>query len=69
MVKVNLGFCKECNQNINKDKSINWKKMKTNWKPDSLAKGATFSFTFDKPGTYTYICSIHPTMKGTVIVK
>jgi len=39
------------------------------WKSDSLAKGATFSFTFDKAGTYTYICSIHPTMKGTVIVK
>ena len=39
------------------------------WKSDSLVKGATFSFTFDKAGTYTYICSIHPTMKGTVIVK
>jgi plastocyanin len=39
------------------------------WKSDSLAKGANFSFTFDKAGTYTYICSIHPTMKGTVIVK
>jgi plastocyanin len=29
----------------------------------------TFSFTFDKPGTYKYICSIHPFMSGTIIVQ
>jgi amicyanin len=28
-----------------------------------------FSFTFTKPGTYEYFCSLHPHMKGTVIVK
>lgn len=28
-----------------------------------------FSFTFDKPGTYHYICTIHPRMLGSVIVK
>ena len=39
------------------------------WKSESLAKDATFSFTFDKAGTYTYICSVHPSMKGTIIVK
>lgn len=39
------------------------------WKSGSLGKGATFSFSFDKAGTYTYICSIHPSMKGTIIVK
>jgi plastocyanin len=39
------------------------------WKSESLAKGATFSHTFDKAGTYTYICKIHTTMKGTIIVK
>jgi plastocyanin len=39
------------------------------WKSDSLAKGASFSYTFDKAGTYTYICSVHPAMTGTIIVK
>jgi plastocyanin len=34
-----------------------------------LAKGAGFTFTFDKAGTYTYHCSIHPSMKGTVVVQ
>lgn len=29
---------------------------------------ATFSFTFTKPGTYDYVCSIHPVMHGTVLV-
>ena len=33
-----------------------------------LQKGHTFSHTFGSPGTYAYICSIHPFMHGTVIV-
>jgi plastocyanin len=27
-----------------------------------------YSFTFAKPGTYTYFCSIHPKMTGKVVV-
>jgi plastocyanin len=33
-----------------------------------LQPGEEFSFVFDQPGTFTYHCSIHPNMKGTVIV-
>jgi len=29
----------------------------------------TFSFTFDKPGTFPYFCSVHPKMTGTVVVQ
>ena len=28
-----------------------------------------YSTVFTKPGTYTYYCSIHPQMTGTVVVK
>jgi plastocyanin len=35
----------------------------------SLATGAAYPFAFTRPGTYTYHCSIHPSMKGTVIVQ
>jgi plastocyanin len=28
-----------------------------------------FSFTFNKPGTYPYFCSIHPKMTGKIIVQ
>jgi plastocyanin len=29
----------------------------------------SFSFKFDKPGTYHYTCSIHPRMVGTIVVQ
>ena len=28
-----------------------------------------FTYQFDKPGTYTYICGLHPFMHGQVVVK
>ena len=39
------------------------------WSSKSLAQGDKFTHTFDKAGTFTYICSIHPSMKGTVVVQ
>ena len=36
---------------------------------DPLSNGASYKFTFTQPGTYTYHCSIHPSMKGTIIVQ
>lgn len=45
---------------VNDDASIKSKVLDTDEK---------FSFTFTKPGTYSYFCSIHPKMKGTVVVK
>jgi amicyanin len=29
----------------------------------------TYSFTFTSPGSFDYICSIHPFMRGTVVVN
>jgi plastocyanin len=34
-----------------------------------LNKGQTYTKTFTTPGTYSYICSIHQYMHGTVVVR
>lgn len=38
------------------------------WSSD-LNPGKSFSFMFNKAGTYTYHCRFHPSMKGTVNVS
>lgn len=35
----------------------------------ALDTDESFSFKFDKPGTYHYACSIHPRMVGTIVVQ
>lgn len=34
-----------------------------------FSQGESESVTFDKPGTYSYHCTPHPNMKGTIIVE
>ncbi|MEV6605293.1 cupredoxin family copper-binding protein [Kutzneria sp. NPDC051319] len=34
----------------------------------TLATGQSWTYTFSQPGTYAYICSIHPDMRAQVIV-
>jgi YVTN family beta-propeller protein len=34
-----------------------------------LLPGAKFARTFDRPGSYDYICSVHPYMSGKVVVR
>ncbi len=33
-----------------------------------LQNGDTFTHTFSQPGTYSYLCTIHPNMHGMVVV-
>jgi plastocyanin len=33
-----------------------------------MGSQATFSHTFATPGTFDYVCSIHPFMHATVVV-
>lgn len=35
----------------------------------ALDTGGDFHFKFDQPGTYHYLCTIHPHMVGTIIVE
>jgi plastocyanin len=39
------------------------------WNSSTLAPGARFSFRFQNAGTFTYHCSLHPNMVGTVTVQ
>lgn len=33
-----------------------------------MGTGASFTHVFSTPGTFDYVCSIHPMMRGTVVV-
>lgn len=35
----------------------------------ALDANESFSFRFEKPGTYHFICSIHPRMTGIIVVQ
>ena len=37
--------------------------------PGALQHGDTFEHTFDKAGTFDYVCTVHPGMEGSVKVK
>jgi plastocyanin len=39
-----------------------------NFRSKPLDTDDKFSFTFDKPGEYSYFCGLHPYMKGKVVV-
>jgi plastocyanin len=34
-----------------------------------IQPGSTYSFTFNKTGSFQYHCSIHTYMRGTIVVK
>jgi plastocyanin len=39
------------------------------FKSELLDTNEKFSFTFTKPGEYSYFCGIHPHMTGKIVVK
>ncbi len=39
------------------------------WSSGLLTAGASFSHTFTDPGVYTYSCTLHPGMTGTIVVN
>ncbi len=41
----------------------------TTFSSSSLGNGESFTYLFDKVGTYSYACSLHPSVTGTITVK
>lgn len=39
------------------------------WDSGGLTRGESFEFTFEEAGEYSYFCTIHPTMEGTITVE
>ncbi len=39
------------------------------FKSGAMDTNESFSFKFDKAGTYHFTCSIHPRMTGTIVVQ
>ncbi len=39
-----------------------------NFKSQNFTQGGTYSYKLDKAGTISYVCTIHPGMKGTITV-
>ena len=35
----------------------------------SMAEGASWTWMADKPGTFDYVCTLHPTMKARLVVQ
>lgn len=53
----------------NSDKQAHTATASGKFDTGSIAPGKTGTAKFDTAGTYTYICSFHPFMKGTIVVK
>jgi len=54
---------------VNKDPFPHTVTSKGNFDSHSIAAGKSWKYTARKAGEFTYICTFHPNMKGTLIVK
>jgi len=48
--------------------TVHFDKGKKTWDSDIMDPGATYSFTFDRRGTYDYVCGLHPDMQAVIEV-
>ena len=39
------------------------------FRSQALDQDESFAFKFDRPGSYKFLCSIHPKMHGVIVVK
>jgi plastocyanin len=57
---------------VNKDDDVHTIKAKDGpemFQSPGLQTGSRYGFTFNRPGTYHYICTVHPYMHGVIVVR
>ncbi len=54
---------------VNEDPAPHTATSEGNFDSGTLGKGQTFSRTFNEAGAFDYICTIHPSMKGRILVE
>lgn len=62
---------------VKRGTTVTWKNEDTSthkiksdtFESGDITTGNTYQFKFEDTGTFNYICSIHPSMKGTVTVE
>jgi plastocyanin len=57
---------------VNKDGDVHTIKSTdgpTAFNSPALDSGSQFAFTFHRAGTYHYVCSVHPYMRGVIVVQ
>ena len=65
-LSIVVGDSVEWTNNDERDHNVTAKD--NSFKSPNLGNGATFKYTFKKPGKFAYGCSLHPRMKGTINV-
>lgn len=53
----------------NSDSALHTATLDGTFDTGNLEQGDSEQATFEEPGTYDYICDLHPFMKGTVVVQ
>lgn len=57
---------------VNKDDDVHTIKSKDGpemFQSPALETGSQYGFTLSHPGTYHYICTVHPYMHGVIVVR
>jgi plastocyanin len=66
-LEIKVGDTVEWTNNDDHDHTV--KAKDGSFESDNLSHGETFRYTFKKAGTFPYNCSLHPRMKGSVVVS
>ncbi|MFA6492756.1 MAG: cupredoxin family copper-binding protein [Patescibacteria group bacterium] len=64
-----ITIAKDVEVTFKNDDSANHNITFENFQSGDMKPGDTYKHTFDSTGTFNYYCSLHPQMKGKIIVQ